>query len=266
MLLFLLMACGKAPVDTAPDLPDEDGDGHAPYEVYGDDCDDEDAAVFTGADETCDGRDEDCDLRIDEDAVDAPTVWIDTDGDGFGDGDPEVRGCGIEEGYADRDGDCYDNAILGSDVYPGAEEVGFNNRDDDCDPDTPDTCGEGTPYSSYYALTSIEEHSFGGYIYPAIEIYAEFRDDDGDLGSGTYLEVWWARDDEGGPDTNAPPSSTIGGGDVSAGCGNDTSRNIIYVQVGPYLDDETAYTFAARVTDKSGNTSPIVTASIITPD
>jgi len=265
MLLLLLLACGKPDADSGAALLDADGDGQAPYSEYGEDCDDADPVVFTGADETCDGRDEDCDLRVDEDALDAPTVWLDTDNDGYGDGDPYIGGCEVEEGYADRDGDCYDNAILGADVYPGAEEIGFNNRDDDCDPETPDTCGDGTPISSYFALTPIDEHNFGGYLYPAIEIYAEFTDDDGDMGSGTVLEVWWERDDAGGPDTGAAPNSTIGGGEVSEGCGNDTSRNIIYVQVGPHLDVESAYTFAARVTDKSGNTSQIVSDSVLTP-
>lgn len=43
--------------DTEPQVVDEDGDG-VPAE---EDCDDADATVFPGADEVCDGRDNDCD-------------------------------------------------------------------------------------------------------------------------------------------------------------------------------------------------------------
>ena len=48
---------------------DADGDGY----VETDDCDDTDASVHPGADEYCNGRDDDCDGSVDEDAVDAPT-------------------------------------------------------------------------------------------------------------------------------------------------------------------------------------------------
>lgn len=49
-------------------MRDGDGDLHAPPPC-GDDCDDTDARVFPGADEICDGRDQDCDMRVDEDAA-----------------------------------------------------------------------------------------------------------------------------------------------------------------------------------------------------
>jgi hypothetical protein len=48
-----------------------------------DDCNDADAAVFPGNTEACDGKDNDCDLAIDEDVTNV--VWVrDVDGDGFG--------------------------------------------------------------------------------------------------------------------------------------------------------------------------------------
>src|SRR5262245_48388307 len=40
---------------------DGDGDGHAPEECGGDDCDDRLRAAHPGAAETCDGIDNDCD-------------------------------------------------------------------------------------------------------------------------------------------------------------------------------------------------------------
>ena len=63
---------------------DEDRDGQM-IEVCGElDCDDGDPEVFYGAEEVCDGVDNDCDGSTDVDAVDAVTLFVDSDGDGFG--------------------------------------------------------------------------------------------------------------------------------------------------------------------------------------
>ena len=50
-----------------PVTVDADGDGV----VADDDCDDTDPTTFPGADEVCDGVDNNCDERIDENAIDA---------------------------------------------------------------------------------------------------------------------------------------------------------------------------------------------------
>lgn len=49
-------------------MRDGDLDGHAPPPC-GDDCDDMDSHVFPGQPELCDGRDQDCDTIVDEDAA-----------------------------------------------------------------------------------------------------------------------------------------------------------------------------------------------------
>ncbi|HJL20014.1 MAG TPA: MopE-related protein [Sandaracinaceae bacterium LLY-WYZ-13_1] len=62
-------------------LIDEDMDGHAPDSLAcGTDCDDSDPDRFEGAEELCDGIDNDCN-GIEDDG--APTWYVDCDGDGY---------------------------------------------------------------------------------------------------------------------------------------------------------------------------------------
>ena len=81
LLLIALSAC-RDPVleDTGPDplLVDADGDG-IPAVV---DCNEEDASVYPGADETCDGVDQDCDGEVDDNAIDGVYWFEDHDDDG----------------------------------------------------------------------------------------------------------------------------------------------------------------------------------------
>ncbi|MEQ1503014.1 MAG: MopE-related protein [Myxococcota bacterium] len=109
--------------------PDADDDG----DPDGSDCDDADPTVHAGADESCDGVDQDCDGLVDEDPVDGVTVFVDGDGDGFGDDATEALGCpadGLTVG-----GDCDD---VDPGVFPGAPEL-CDGIDDDCDPATVET-------------------------------------------------------------------------------------------------------------------------------
>ena len=63
-------------------LIDADMDGHAPESLgaCGDDCDDSDPARYGGAEELCDGVDNDCNDIVDDGA---PTWYIYCDGDGY---------------------------------------------------------------------------------------------------------------------------------------------------------------------------------------
>lgn len=111
------------------------------------DCDDQDADVRPDqVIDRCDGRDEDCDDQIDEDA-DFLETFADEDADGFG--GAVVRYCAERpEGTTDTGGDCDDRA---EQAYPGAEEV-CDEIDNDCDEQIdegltttfyPDTDGDG---------------------------------------------------------------------------------------------------------------------------
>jgi hypothetical protein len=107
---------------------DRDDDGHDALDAGGDDCDDVDEAVFPGADELCDGDDQDCDGASDEDAVDRRSYWPDGDDDGWGSGDA-VLACSEPSGHANRSGDCAD---ADASISPGAAEVWYDDVDQDC--------------------------------------------------------------------------------------------------------------------------------------
>jgi len=93
------------------------------------DCDDADAATSPDGIEVCDGIDNDCDARTDEDAIDAPEWFADVDGDGFGDPDSTTRACETPSGYTDQARDCDD---LDPDIKPTAPEI-CDTIDNDCD-------------------------------------------------------------------------------------------------------------------------------------
>ncbi len=136
------------------DPVDGDGDGYTD-DV---DCDDSDDAVHPGADELCNGVDDDCDGTVDVDASDASTWYLDGDGDGFGVGADTVEACQLPSGYAAQAGDCDD---LRPAVNPEADEL-CNGIDDDCDDAVDDdpidmgvwyTDSDGDGYGDYDSAT-----------------------------------------------------------------------------------------------------------------
>jgi hypothetical protein len=130
-------------VSTVRQWVDADGDGHgdpsstpirecdrrAGYAPNNDDCDDDDDTRFPGNIDLCDDIDNDCDLRIDEDAT-FTDYWPDTDEDTFGDRTATpIRACAAPDEYVDNNGDCNDEQ---SDDNPDGTEV-CDLRDNDCD-------------------------------------------------------------------------------------------------------------------------------------
>lgn len=95
------------------------------------DCDDNKASVNPGAEEICDGLDNDCNNFIDDNVPNPDTWYQDSDGDGFGDPATVVSQCNAPAGYVGVADDCDD---ANPSVSPGASEV-CNNIDDDCDGD-----------------------------------------------------------------------------------------------------------------------------------
>lgn len=101
---------------------DRDGDGVMGAAFGGDDCDDDDAQISPLLTERCDTPyDDDCDGLVngDDDDADGVPLFVDADGDGFGDGESDVVGCPAEGLVADAT-DCDDDD---PDTFPGAPEA-----------------------------------------------------------------------------------------------------------------------------------------------
>jgi predicted outer membrane repeat protein len=125
--LALAIGCGDKNDDTGGP-PDADADG---YDVS-EDCDDTDPDIHPGADERCNGVDDDCDGEIDEEgAVGSDTFYADVDGDGYGDEFNTIEICDLPSGYVSAPYDCDDSR---ADVNPTADEL-CDGVDNDCDGD-----------------------------------------------------------------------------------------------------------------------------------
>jgi hypothetical protein len=111
---------------------DADGDGVWNAASGGLDCDDADPSRSPNTPEICNGRDDDCDVWVDDADPSwdpAEGVWQYEDGDGDGYGQRAVAACTALPGHVAQDGDCDDAA---ADAWPGAAER-CDDRDTDCD-------------------------------------------------------------------------------------------------------------------------------------
>ncbi len=148
--------CDDTNADINPDTvwyADIDGDGYGAasftttgctqptdYTADATDCDDLDATVNPGADEWCDGIDNNCDTAVDEDtAVDASTWYTDSDSDGFGDDSTASISCYPASGEVGVGDDCDDT--VGT-TYPGAPEICDDGIDQDCSGRADNSCQE----------------------------------------------------------------------------------------------------------------------------
>ncbi len=201
-----------SPAAATPELPqsptptpatDADNDGF-PLQ---DDCDDTDPAVYPGAGEACDGKDNDCDGTVDE-GNQLALFHIDADGDGYGDAGEPVEACSAPPGHVADDTDCDDTDAS---IHPDAVEV-CDGKDNDCDGtvdedskayfyNDSDGDGHGDSANAAYTCTAPTGYVDAGgdcndadpAIHPGAQEYCNGVDDDcdGDTdedGSQDYLE------------------------------------------------------------------------------
>jgi large repetitive protein len=133
-----LFACAEEPkVETDPLteegelLADNDGDGYLSDE----DCDDSNDTINPGAQEICDGFDNNCDNQADEGVTES--FYADSDSDGFGNGEITTEACSAPSGFVSNGSDCDDTD---QDSYPSAEEL-CDERDNDCNGEIDDGIG-----------------------------------------------------------------------------------------------------------------------------
>jgi hypothetical protein len=158
----------------APDwYLDEDGDGYGdvavtlsacaePMGFVSDfsDCDDRDSDIHPGADDVCDGIDNNCSGSIDDDESFGSDWYEDQDLDGYGNDTTLVRACdlpSLEIEWTSIAGDCDDASPS---VHPDAEEV-CDGIDNDCDGEEPD--GLATWFDAAGETTDLTD-AMNGYV------------------------------------------------------------------------------------------------------
>jgi len=152
-------------VQTSTDVfyeQDEDGDGYprkseCPEIVSsrGDglwDCNDNDYNIYPGAEEICDGKDNNCDDIIDEN-IPTEFYYADSDGDSYGDPDNYKEACSKPVGYVTDNTDC-DDTNYG--INPVAEEICRDNKDNDCDGQIDEGCN--------VDLSQVPDDNFEAYL------------------------------------------------------------------------------------------------------
>jgi predicted outer membrane repeat protein len=236
---------GKQDDETASDASDwyydNDGDGYGTpslsmttcaqpsgWVADNTDCDDTTAGTSPGADEVCDGGDNDCDGAVDEDdAVDATGWYTDSDSDGFGDPDTVSVSCEASSGMIAESGDCDDGD---EDINPDVIEV-CDDLDNDCDGDTDE--GDAADATLWYRDRDADDFGDPDTSTTACTEPDGYADNDADCDDTTAsstTSVWYRDlDDDGyGDAEDATYSCEQPAGYVSDDTDSDDSEGSIY--------------------------------------
>jgi hypothetical protein len=238
-------------VDEAISYPDDDGDGFGDatgsvsletptpigYVTNDTDCNDADAAVHPGAQETDNALDDDCDGDVDEGLS---AYYPDADGDGFGD-EAASGSYALSSplNHVTDNTDCDDN---NSGRYPGAVEIANNGIDENC---------SDTDLITYYADSDGDTYGNA----------AEYRDVDGSVPASYVLDDTDCNDDQpaahpgaseiadDGIDQDCTGADAVrfyrdydddGYGGVTTSSVTETGAPIGYVETGTDCDDSAA--------------------------
>lgn len=210
-------ATDEDPIDGSTYYEDFDSDGFgnlsvnfeacsqpAGFVVDNTDCDDTANITYPGADEICDGEDNDCNVTIDDNPVDGTTYYLDSDSDLFGDANDSIESCTQPGARVLDNTDCDDANNL---TYPGADEI-CDGEDNNCNVTVDENPVDGDTYyqdfdnDSYgdpnislesctpvggYALNNNDCNDTDAVINPTTEWYA---DGDGDgHGAGAVASI-----------------------------------------------------------------------------
>ena len=243
LLSGLLSGCGVEPApagaDTGSDTavegaPDADGDGTPD----GEDCAPEDPRVHPGAEEVCNGLDDNCDGTIDADATDRLEGHVDADGDGFGAAAQTGTFCEGEAGWAPDGTDCDDTDAR---AFPGAAEEAPEACMRDGDGDGFGDAAAAAPVEAGTDCDDTDARAFPGAAEEAPE--ACMRDGDGD----GFGDAAAAAPVEAGTDCNDADADTYPGAPeddpglledpaCDGGMGQTSDAELILEGVSPFVE------------------------------
>ena len=174
-LFLLLISCSSE--EKQPETVEQENQGLDPFAIDNDgdgisendgDCDDGNAEINPNANEVCDDIDNDCDGKIDEEDDDLDTssatkYYIDSDQDGYGNGNVAIWSCQPLAAHVLTVGDCDDEDAS---IHPDAPEL-CDEIDNDCDEDIDDADDNLADGTLYY-----EDFDVDGYGDPGMSILA----------------------------------------------------------------------------------------------
>jgi len=228
------------------------------------DCDDTEKTTYPGADELCNGLDDDCDDQVpteesDDDGdgfaecegdcddtdggVVIPTWYLDDDNDDYG-GTTSVDQCTAPARYVEDGGDCDDDD---STVNPGASEI-CDGQDNDCDSALP--ADEIDDDSDGFVECTLDSGGWDGTVSKSGDD-CDDSDDDVNPGADEYCDGTEDEDCDGSVDESTAADASTWYADTDTDTFGDSSSSVAACdQPSSYVSDDT------DCDDSDGSTYP----------